>query len=54
VIQRDPESIGAALVRVAADPTLRRKMGQAARERMLASNGTGPEPYFELYDQLAT
>ena len=54
VIQRDPESIGAALVRVAADPALRRKMGQAARERMLASNGTGPEPYFELYEQLAT
>ncbi len=53
VIERDPESIGAALARVAADPALRHSMGQAARERMLALNGTGPEPYLELYERLA-
>ncbi len=53
VIERDASSIGAALARVAADPELRRRMGHAARERMLALNGRSYEPYFELYERLA-
>ena len=53
VIERDPRSIGAALARLAADPGLRKGMGEVARERMLASNGRSYEPFFELYERLA-
>jgi glycosyltransferase involved in cell wall biosynthesis len=53
VIERDPSSIGAALARMAGDAGLRRRMGEVARERMLAFNGRSYEPYFELYERLA-
>ncbi len=50
----DPAALAAALLRVAQDPTLRRKLGKAGRERM-ATNFTLDAcvaKYRALYDEL--
>jgi glycosyltransferase involved in cell wall biosynthesis len=54
VIERDPASIGSALVQLAADPALRQQRGRVARERMLeGTRGASAERYLELLEELA-